>query len=235
MMSCAAISDNWKELDIGVFKINIPQNWEYQKQQGIDSFVGNIKISNSAYLTFDCSNMGYANHLIQTEQEYLNSHYWYAPGGYFHKPGIIYTNNSKVTIAGVRADVMKKRGITDTSLVKVEGYPENEMKKFIHQPTTQQKKEFPNADYVADITYRGSKIFESIIIPEKIKTHNIQLDSNDKYVYKTIWPKVAGKGMTGIYIHSRSSSFNFQMCAMNLPAIDQQNALKAFKTIIFNK
>jgi hypothetical protein len=61
---------------------------------------------------------------------------------------------------------------------------------------------------------------------------NIHLDSTSNFITKTIWPKVTGKGTTGVYIQSRKSFLNFQMSGTNLSANDQESALKAFKTIV---
>lgn len=229
---CACQSDT-HQLDIGRFTINVPKEWVFKPLQTFDSFAGEINGPNVS-LNFDCSYHGFANHLLQTEQEYLAGERWW-DDRYFMKDDVIYTNNSPVTIKGVRADEMKKRGITDTSLVKVEGYPQYQAKKVIHRPTFVQHKQFPDADYIADATYRDSTIFIPITIPNEIKAHHIQLDSDALYVYKTIWPKVTGKGMTGIYIHGRSSDFNFQMGGINLSAQNQALALQAFKTIKFKK
>lgn len=66
-------------------------------------------------------------------------------------------------------------------------------------------------------------------------SHHIQIDSTNKYIIKTIYPKKAGKGMTGIYLKSRSSSFDFQMNGVDLSVENEQRALKAFKTITFKK
>jgi len=70
---------------------------------------------------------------------------------------------------------------------------------------------------------------------EDAKTHNFKIDTNGNYITKTIWPKITGKGMTGIFIHSRSSNFDFQMNGYDLSAKDERSALIAFKTITFNK
>jgi hypothetical protein len=111
------------------FKIIVPKNWKYVKEQGEDSFTGCF-VDNNDKLWFDCSKMGYANHLD----------------------------------------------------------------------------ELANGEHVI-------------------------IDSTDDFVTKTVWPKIVGKGLTGIYIHSRKSSLNFQMNGKNLSEKNQELALKAFKTI----
>jgi hypothetical protein len=200
----ASIPPDWKKLNLVEFTISVPKQWNSNiPQDQEDSLVGQI-FGPNVELSFDCSNRGYANHLLFTEQEYLKKGEW-MHDCYFCKPGIAFSN----------------------------GMPNIGAQKYIHTPTAQQKIKFPKADYVADLSYKDSTVYLPIEIPQEIKQNNIQLDSDSKYVYKTIWAKVPGKGITGIYIHSRKSYFNFQMNGKNLSANDQESALKAFKTIRF--
>ena len=69
-------------------------------------------------------------------------------------------------------------------------------------------------------------------LSELQKDENVKIDSTGNFIIKTIWPKITGKGSTGVYIHSRKSSSSFQMNGTNLTAKDQELALKAFKTIV---
>ena len=69
-------------------------------------------------------------------------------------------------------------------------------------------------------------------VKPELTDENIHIDSTDNFVRKIIWPKITGKGTTGIYVHSRKSSLNFQMNGKNLSEKDQELALKAFKTIV---
>jgi hypothetical protein len=231
IIACISTAEDWKKLDLGAFEISIPKEWNYQKDQGEDSFVGKF-IGPAVSLSFDCSDMGYASGLIPTEEEYLKKENWLREC-YFCKPGVIYTANFNVRNEKIAE--MKKRGITDSTLVKVEADPSYETRKKLHKPTSEELKKYPKADYIAELTYRDSTISIPIEIPLGIKSHNIQIDTTAKYIIKTIWPKVPGNGMTGIYIHSRSSRFNFQMNGINLSAKDQKSALKAFKTIKFKE
>jgi hypothetical protein len=130
-----SLTSGWKDLDLGAFKISIPQEWNYKKVQGDDSFIGDI-LGPKSLLSFDFSDTGYA------------------------------------------ADIM---------------------------PT----------DSVATA----------------IKIYHIKIDTTAKYIIKTIWPIVPGKGYTGIYYKSRSSSLTFNLGGVNLPAKEQKLALQAFKTI----
>lgn len=114
-------------------------------------------------------------------------------------------------------------------------FPFSGTTKKMHLPTPNQKKRYPKADYIADLRNGNRVVAISIELPPEIRTHNFKIDSNDKYVFKTIWPKVTGKGMTGVYIHDRHSNFNFQMNARNLSSKDQEAALLLFKTIQFKQ
>jgi len=123
----------WKQLKIHTFKIDVPSEWGVDTAQDQeDSFIGRI-VGPNLDLSFDCSDMGYANHLSEDQGE--------------------------------------------------------------------------------------------------IKQCNFHTDSDRNYRYITIWPKVTGRGMTGIYISSRNSPANFQMNGNNLSAKNQMLALQAFKTI----
>jgi len=192
LTTCNTQPAGWQRLNLPCFKISVPPDWKYVNPgQQEDSFVGEIT-GPKLKLSFDCSEMGYANHLLKTEKEYLDSRDWW---------------NDSLTL------------------------PFWETTRKVHLPDDLQKIKFPKADYVADLTYKGNTIYLPIEIPEEIKAQHIELDSNSSYVFKTIWPKVAGKGMTGIYIHSRSSNSNFQMNGGDLSLTDQELTLKAFKTI----
>ncbi len=221
------MSDGWKELDLGPFKMSIPKNWHYKKVQGVDSFIGEINGPN-VLIHFDFSNSGYANSLIPTEQEYLKKEEWNK--GYFYKPGVTYT--ADFNVKNEKAAQMKKLATTDSTLVHVEADPSYQTKINTHLPTPTEKIKFPKADYIADLTFKDSTIQVPIEIPPGIKYHNIQIDTTDKYIIKTIWPKMPSKGITGIYFESRPRHLTFNMLGTNLSKQDQDLALKAFKTIV---
>jgi len=199
-------ANGWQDLDLGAFKISIPPSWKYQQEQGRDSFVGEIKAANALF-SFDFSSMGYANSLIETEQQYLKREVWQY-NCHFCKSGVTYVNNQT---------------------------PDRDTKKNMHIPTSKQKAKYPEADYIVDLTYKDSTVYIPIEIPAEIKSHHIQLDTTEKYIIKTIWPKVPSKEITGVYYQSRSSTLNFQMAAHNLSKQDQDLALQAFKTIVIKK
>ncbi|WP_439698427.1 hypothetical protein ACFGVS_09445 [Mucilaginibacter sp. AW1-7] len=215
---------------MNVFKITIPGSWKYIKEQGDDSFIGKIVIpASNTILQFDFSNNGYTNSLLPTEQEYLKKQEW-KKDEYFYKPGVTYT--ADFNVKNERAAQMKKLGTTDSTKVHVEADPSYETKTNVHLPTQAQRIKYLNADYVADLTFRDSTIHVPIEIPLEIKAHNIQVDSTDKYVVNTIWPKNPGTGITEIYFKGRSSRLTFNIVGINLSKKDQDLALQAFKTIV---
>jgi hypothetical protein len=67
---------------------------------------------------------------------------------------------------------MKKRGIKDPSLIKIEPLPEYKTKRVIRRPTKPEKSQHPTADYIADLTYHNKSISVPIEIPEEIKNQN---------------------------------------------------------------
>jgi hypothetical protein len=232
IVSCSFGQTGLKQLDLNSFKIVIPSNWQYIKLQGEDSFIGLIKTAGkNSQLNFDFSTFGYANSLLSTEEDYIKSGEWNR--GYFYKVGVTYTSDFDVKNERLRQ--MKKLGTTDSTRVRVEADPSYKTKIFTHQPTKQEQLKYPKADYIADLTYNNSTIHVPIEVPLEIKSHNIQIDTTEKYIVKTISPKIAGKGITGIFIRSRSSSLNFQMNGKNLSDENQKLALEAFKTITFKK
>ncbi|MEO7212745.1 hypothetical protein [Mucilaginibacter sp.] len=129
---------------------------------------------------------------------------------------------------------MKKLGTTDSTLVKVEADPSYETKKNVLLPTSAEKIKFPKADYVAHLSYREEKLHMPIEIPAYVKIHNFRIDTTDKYFIKTVWPKVPGQGLTGVYYKGRNNRLTFNLAGARLSAAQQDLALKAFKTIKIN-
>jgi hypothetical protein len=183
-------ANSWRKLDLHVFEMWIPPGWNYQQQQSRDSFAAEIVGPNKAMLSFDFSNMGYANHLIPTTEEYLNGRDWI---------------NEQIEPKAIKK---------------------------IHKSKSVESNQFPKADFIAEFTYNGATTVVPIVIPAEIKNHNFTVDTTAKYIIKTMWPKVAGSGETGVYYQSRSSDLNFQMSASNLSKKDQELVLQAFKTIV---
>ena len=231
LVSCKSTPDGFKELDVNKFTISVPESWDFNDpgEQG-DSFGGSITGPNLV-LNFEGSEMGYSNNLLTTEQYYLEKGGW-REACHFCKPDVTYTDSANVD--ALRKSEMQIKGIKNPSLVKVEPYPVEKIQR-VYKLSPSQKTEFPNADYMIEIASRGEVKTIPLGIPLLIKRHNFKIDSTDKYIIKTLWPIKPGKGMTGVYIKSRTTKFNFQMNGIDLPLADQQAALTAFKTITFKK
>jgi len=209
--------NNKKIIDTGAFEIEVPANWEYKKEKGTDSFVGKIE-SEEVELYFDWSEMGYANHLSPTIDEYIENGEWeWTISSPYMKRGIIYTSGD---VIGERNRIMENKGITDTTKVKVEK---------IQIP----KKEilFEEGIYKAILTYKDTVQEVNIEIPEKVKKYHFEIDTIGFYHRKIINPKNGIEGMTGVYFQDLNSSFNFNLVGKNLSVENQERAIEAFKTI----
>ena len=218
LVGCKDPNPNKKKvIDTGPFEIEVPANWEYKKEKGIDSFVGKIKIEDGE-LYFDWSEMGYANHLAPTIEEYVENGEWeWVISPPYMKQGITYTSGNVIE---ERNRIMEKEGITDTTKVKVEK---------IQIP----KKEvfFEEGIYKAILTYKDTIQEVNIEIPEKVKKYHFEIDTIGDYHRKIIKPKNGVEGMTGVYFRDLNSNFNFNLVGKNLSIENQQKAIEAFKTI----
>lgn len=207
-----------KSIDTGKFEIQVPNDWKYKNERGIDSFVGRI-IGNGIDLNFDWSEMGYANHLIPTEKEYVyeNDWEWMPMVLPYAKEGVIYTSGN---VQGEKKRIMKEKGISDTSLVKVEPFqiPDKEIRLEKNQ-------------YSAVLTYKDTAINMKIEIPEEIKNHIIQVDTIGQYRRKIIRPRNDEDGLTGVYFEDLRSGFNFNLAGKVEGKVNQNKAIRSFKTI----
>lgn len=68
---------------------------------------------------------------------------------------------------------------------------------------------------------------------DEITTHNIQIDTSETHIRKTVWPKITGRGRTGFFIKSCKGTLSFNLNGSNLSAVEQNEALRAFKTLVF--
>ncbi|WP_207535686.1 hypothetical protein [Desertivirga arenae] len=215
-----------KVLDLESFSIVIPKSYSYKKHTGEDSFIGELVTTKKQSIVFDFSWEGYANSLLPTAEEYLQTEEW-MPSCPFCVHGVQYTLAEHVQ--RVKAREMKERGIKDSSLVHVEPFIRPE--KRISLPTPEQRIKYSQADYIATLTNKDSSIIIPVSIPEVVKQHHIQVDTTDAYFIKTIYPKAGGKGMTGLYIRGRKNSLTFNIVGMNLDEKEQKEVLEAFATV----
>lgn len=220
IIGCKEPNPNEKKIiDAGGFEIEVPANWKYKKERGIDSFVGRIK-SKGVDLSFDWSEMGYANHLLPDKIEFVYERKWeWIPMGIpYGEIGVTYT--SADNIEAERNRIMKEKGITDTSLVRVEKIqiPKEEII-------------FEDGKYKAILTYKDTSVQVVIETPEEVTKHVFQIDTIGTYRRKIIRPKNSVDGMTGVYFRDMQSDFNFNLVGENLSLENQELAVNAFKTI----
>jgi hypothetical protein len=216
-----------KNLDLTYFSIDIPSGWSYEPGEGTDSFNGTITTS-SGSITFDYSTKGYANSLALTEQQFLaDPKNWKTSTCYFCKPGVTYVPKDSVD-QDQKQSLLKPqvKGIPPAQIEAIIEYSQH-----IHRPDMQWQRYYPGADYIADLKYQDSTIYVPIYIPKIIKNENIHIDTTEKYIIKTVWPKIVENGITGVYIKSRTSQLNFNIKGADLTQDEQEKALKAFKTI----
>ncbi|MGB0523175.1 MAG: hypothetical protein ACPGJS_09450 [Flammeovirgaceae bacterium] len=215
-MSCQ--TDELKIINTGNFEIEVPANWKYNKAQGVDSFVGSIT-GEGVNLSFDWSEMGYANPLIPTEKEYIyeNTYDWMPINAPYFEAEVVYTSGD---VEETRARIMKEKGITDPEKVRVEPFqiPTKEI-------------DFQNGTYTATLTYKDTAIQVKIDIPARIKKHEIEVDTIGRYRRKLIRPKKGEKGITGVYFKDLNADFNFNLAGNVEGTTNQENAIVAFKTI----
>jgi len=216
-VGCTALnSDEKKVIYTWGFDIEVPASWKYKKLRGNDSFVGRIK-SSGVDLYFDWSEMGYANPLVPTMTEYINEEWEWMPTPPYLKEGIFYTTGD---VIGERDNIMKKRGVTDTSLVKVERHQIPKRETLIE-----------NGKYKVILTYKDTSQIVHVAIPENVSKHDFQVDTLGEYYRKIIRPKNGVEGMTGVYFQDLNSDFNFNLVGENLSIENQQKAIEAFKSI----
>lgn len=216
-----------KKLDANYFTMDMPSGWTYEPGNGTDSFIGTLNTP-SGTIAFDYSANGFAGGVILTEQQFIaDEKNWAQSSCYFCKPDVTYVPAQDVEQESKR--LMLQAGGKDKVPIKVEA--NIEYTKSVHRPDNKWKRYYPGADYIAELKYKDSTIYVPIQIPKEIKDQNIKIDTTAQYIIKTTWPKAPGVGTTGIYIKSRSSKLNFNMQGHGLEQDEQEQALKAFKTI----
>ena len=222
---CIALSTEWKTLDLEKFTIDVQETWEYVPGQGVDSYVGAIK-GEGVNLAFELSPLGHANQLMETPEEYaerMSHHYSYI----FLKKGVIYTHGD---VEAVRQEEIKKRKGVDPKTIRVEKTIVPTRR--IYKPTDKDHEKHRLADFLVDLTHNDSTVTMVILLPENIKSHNISLDTVGNYIVKHISPKIPGKGTTGVLYTSLTSSTNFQLHGIDIPAELQEDVNRACSSII---
>lgn len=205
-------------LDTGSFTIKVPGDWEYKEEEGVDSFVGRIE-GEDVVLFFDWSEMGYSNSLIPTKYEYMYEVRWnWLPVQLpYAQPEVTYTNGD---VDALRAEIMREKGITDSSMVKVEKFQIPEININLGKDA-----------FEAILIYKDTTIQHFVEFPEEIKSHQIVVDTLGNYERKIVRSTIEFSGITGVYFEDLNSSFNFNIVGENLSFENQDKAIEAFKTI----
>ena len=212
-------SNELKILDTGLFEIQTVSNWKYKEKKGIDSQIG-IIIGSNLKLDFDWSEMGYANNLIQTKNEFLLSqeNNWLLGLIPYGELGVTYV--LKENIEKTRKELIKEYGSNDTTKTRVE-----ELQVPINEVLLE------NDDYFLVSKYQDTTTRMKFEIPEEIMNHEIVYDTIGHYLRKIVKSKIFDQGTTGIYIEDLKSDFNFNLVGYNLSEENQNKTLEAFKTI----
>lgn len=209
----------FKIIDLKAFEIEVPEGWEYKKEQGFDSFVGRI-IGDSINLSFDYSEMGYANSLIMSKEDYFEN--WKSKS--YMNPYLQMTTDTFYTSIDLEKATEKIKqdiGIRDSTKFKVVQIDTSLQQKIIQK----------GQKYIGVRMYRDTTYQAEINIPEEILNHSFAIDTIGRYRRKIIKPKQGKKGLTGVYFKDLKSDFNFQMSVYDLSLQNQKKAINAFKSI----
>lgn len=229
---CSCHGDGWKQLNFRVFAISVPDDWHYEKTLSFDSFAGQIKDKNLS-LWFDYSEQGFANSLVPTKQDFLNVLWLHLHSSPFNanEPFDIPEGIQIVKFASfTRKSVLFRQ----QSLAR-SGNRQNDTTITFSDAVNNKRFKDSIPDYNAIIKCNNKTDTVPVYIPRQIKQQNITVDTAGKYITKTIWPKIAGRGMTGIFVYRTDSDFTFMLCGKNLAVQNQTLALRAFKTIKFKR
>ena len=92
-----------------------------------------------------------------------------------------------------------------------------------------------SSDY---IIVKDMPILDLDLDADLYRKQNVSWDTIDNRRAKIVFPRISGKGMTGVYIGSLwgdSSKVRFNLHGSNLKAQTEQDLLKAIKTLRFHK
>lgn len=210
IFSCNKITKN--QVDFKQFKILLPSNWSYKILDGVDSYTGIIN-ANGYKINFDYSNMGYANNLVQSKQEYIENHIEdLIPINFFSEN---YNENDKPNAPCKE----KENIIKDYSGIKdsIEKYTLNIYK--------------DSMGYYVKLHQSGIYKTMKIQFPCEIENHYFSIDTLKGFYRKIIYPKKTGDGITGLYMKDLNSDLDFQISAENLNKETQEEFLKTLGTL----
>lgn len=210
LLSCNN-SDNekgFKTISIAEYLIDVPNNFKFITENGIDSYVGKI-VGDSMIFEFDFGY--YSNSLGKTIEEYINEKYWCHQILYelSLNTGKEYTlNSSQFEILEVHPYTINDSAICNT------------------------------CDYVGTVKYQEKIYTLPISIPAYLKKLHYEIDTIDNHHRKIVWARLPEDGLTGIYfknLDAFNKSVNAHKSLSITSEIQnnaQQNlALKVFRSI----
>ncbi|WP_433903521.1 hypothetical protein [Sphingobacterium puteale] len=92
-----------------------------------------------------------------------------------------------------------------------------------------------SSDY---IIVKDMPILDLDLDADLYRKQNVSWDTIDNRRAKIVFPRMSGKGMTGVYIGSlwgNASKVRFNLCGVDLKTRTEQDLLKAIKTLRFHK
>ncbi|CAM3430418.1 hypothetical protein [Sphingobacterium prati] len=92
-----------------------------------------------------------------------------------------------------------------------------------------------SSDY---IIVKDMPILDLDLDADLYRKQNVSWDTIDNKRAKIVFPRISGKGMTGVYIGSLwgdSSKVRFNLCGADLKTQTEEDLLKAIKTLRFHK
>ena len=128
-------------------------------------------------------------------------------------------------------------GNTDTLYFDL-GLYSNSLTEHNIEVITRQIMEESATDFSDYIIVKDMPILDLDLDADLYRKQNVSWDTIDNRRAKIVFPRVSGKGMTGVYIGSlwgNSSKVRFNLHGSNLKAQTEQDLLKAIKTLRFHK
>ena len=159
------------EITIGEYAFSFPNDFVLVEENGIDSYVGNIK-GKSHWLGFDYGY--YSDPLIETTKEYLEKGFWKKDAySWFIEPKGNYIS-----------EMVREIQLLDTKPVE----------------TKEDSSKFKGADIIAVCKLDTTTFEYGITFPDEIKAHDIIVDTIKDHYRKVVVAKDPQKGITGIYL-----------------------------------
>ncbi len=179
--SCTRPNGDWKTIELGRYLLDVPQDFNFKLQNGIDSQGG--EITNDTIKLY--TDFGYyTDTLFQTPQEYLNKRWFiFDAQTQFEKPGITYDSNTypKIDVIAIRPSTLQ-----DSDKV---GF-------------------FGGSDYIATCKHENRLFNWPVKLPQDIKRHIVKIDTFNHLYRRLAVPVNGTMGETAVYMRDKRSYNN---------------------------